>query len=141
MIFFETKEKEQIQLKVDAAIKPEELSYLFKKSGLKRPSDDLQRLKSMLHHADILITAWHHDKLVGIARAITDFSYCCYLSDLAVDLHYQKKGIGKELVREVQNQINGEVALILLASPAAMEYYPRIGFEKIENGYRIPRNK
>jgi ribosomal protein S18 acetylase RimI-like enzyme len=133
--------KEQIQFKLDAIIKPEELSTVFKNSGIKRPSDDLPRLKRMLENADILISAWDHDKLVGIARAITDFSFCCYLSDLAVDQQYQKQGIGKELIRVTQQQISEEVAFLLLAAPAAMEYYPHIGFEKIENGYIFPRKK
>ncbi|MFT8321021.1 MAG: GNAT family N-acetyltransferase [Bacillus sp. (in: firmicutes)] len=132
---------EQIQLKSNVIINPEELAIIFNDSGIKRPTDDLPRLKQMLENADILISAWDGDKLVGIARAITDFSYCCYLSDLAVDRNYQKRGIGKALIQSVQEQISEEVALILLASPIAMDYYPHIGFKKIENGYSIPRKK
>lgn len=93
----------------------------------------------MLDQADMIITAWDGGKLVGIARAITDFSYCCYLSDLAVNKEYQKKGIGRELVRRVHEMLGEEISLILLASPVAMNYYPKIGFTKIENGYIIPR--
>lgn len=93
----------------------------------------------MIQNSDLILTAWDKDKLIGIARAITDFSYCCYLSDLAVDKDYQRAGIGKKLVEMLQNEIGDEVALLLLASPAAMDYYPRIGFEKIDNGFRIPR--
>lgn len=122
-------------------ITAEQLSHLFRNSGLRRPVEDLPRLKKMLDQADITITAWDENKLVGIARAITDFSYCCYLSDLAVDGDYQKMGIGRELVRLVHEQIGEEVSLILLSSPVAMEYYPRIGFQKVENGYILPRRK
>ncbi|MEH7332986.1 GNAT family N-acetyltransferase [Neobacillus drentensis] len=131
----------QITYKINTAISPEDLSAVFKASGINRPAEDLQRLQRMIDHADILITAWVNEKLIGIARALTDFSYCCYLSDLAVDKEYQKTGIGKELVRLVQEQIGEEATLILLASPVAMEYYPKIGFEKIENGFKILRKK
>lgn len=128
-----------IEFKVDAKILPEELSVVFKQSRLKRPYEDLARLERMIENADLIISAWDHDKLVGVARAITDFSYCCYLSDLAVDKEYQNQGIGRELVRLIQKQIGEEVTLSLLASPTAMEYYPHIGFDKVTNGYIIPR--
>jgi ribosomal protein S18 acetylase RimI-like enzyme len=137
----EEKAKQQINYKVNEHISPEELSTVFQKSGIRRPIDDLPRLKRMIGNSDLLITAWDSDKLVGVARAITDFSYCCYLSDLAVDQQYQKQGIGKELIRLVQEQITEEVTLLLLSSPIAMDYYPRVGFDKVENGYRILRKK
>ncbi|WP_462411668.1 GNAT family N-acetyltransferase [Neobacillus sp. Marseille-QA0830] len=124
---------------LNAPISPEQLSAVFTASGIRRPTGDLPRLQRMIDNADITLTAWDNDKLVGVARAVTDFSYCCYLSDLAVDCDYQKRGIGKELVRKLKEQIGEEVTLLLLASPVAMEYYPKIGFGKIENGFWIPR--
>ncbi|MEK3990583.1 GNAT family N-acetyltransferase [Robertmurraya sp. FSL R5-0851] len=116
-----------------------ELADVFRKSGIRRPVEDLPRLQEMLEQADITMTAWDGMRLVGIARAITDFSYCCYLSDLAVDKDYQNQGIGKELVKRVQERLGEEISVILLASPIAMDYYPKIGFQKIQNGYIIPR--
>jgi len=127
--------------KSNETITAEQLSQVFRTSGIKRPIDDLPRLQKMLDNGDILITAWDGDQLVGIARSITDYSYCCYLSDLAVNKSYQSLGIGKELVRQTQQRISEEVALILLSSPIAMEFYPHIGFQKIENGYIIPRQR
>ncbi|MGI8386311.1 GNAT family N-acetyltransferase [Robertmurraya sp. P23] len=120
-------------------ITAEELADVFRKSGIRRPVEDLPRLQKMIDQADITMTAWDGRRLVGIARAITDFSYCCYLSDLAVDQDYQNQGIGKELVRRVHERLGEEISLILLASPIAMYYYPKIGFKQIENGYIIPR--
>ena len=127
--------------KSNETITAEQLSQVFRTSGIKRPVDNLPRLQKMLDNGDILITAWDDDQIVGIARSITDYSYCCYLSDLAVNKSYQSLGIGKELVRQTQQQISEEVALILLSSPIAMEFYPRIGFQKMENGYIIPRQR
>jgi GNAT superfamily N-acetyltransferase len=131
----------KIEFKLDGMVTPEDLAQLFKESGLNRPIDDLSRLQKMIEGADLTITAWDCGKLVGAARAITDFSYCCYLSDLAVTKEYQKLGIGKELVGLVQEQIGEEVTLLLLSSPIAMEYYPRIGFDTVKNGFIIPRKK
>ncbi len=95
----------------------------------RRPVDNQEQMEGMLSHADVLVTAWDADQLIGVARSVTDFSYCCYLSDLAVDRTYQKQGIGRELIRETRNQLGPGCNLILLAAPAAMNYYPHIGFK------------
>jgi ribosomal protein S18 acetylase RimI-like enzyme len=103
--------------------------------------EDLERIQRMIQHANLILTAWDGEKLVGIARALTDFSYCCYLSDLAVDREYQRHGIGKELIRRLRESLGDEVMLLLLAAPEATDYYPHIGFEKAENAWRIPRKR
>ena len=131
----------EISYQINESIKPEELSNVFKVSGIKRPFNDLKRLQKMIENSNVLITAWDNELLIGVARALTDYSYCCYLSDLAVDKDYQQQGIGKELVKLLQEHIGAEVSVLLLSSPIAMEYYPKIGFEKIENGFKIPREK
>lgn len=95
----------QISYKENVIIKAEELSEVFKSSGIKRPSDDLNRLQRMIENSGVLITAWDNHRLIGVARAITDYSYCCYLSDLAVNKDYQNKGIGRELIRLVQEKL------------------------------------
>lgn len=130
-----------ISYKVNAKVEPHKLADLFTSSGIRRPVEDLSRIKKMIENANLIVTAWDGDKLVGAARALTDFGYCCYLSDLAVDKEYQNKGIGHELVTEVQKQIGEECMLLLLSSQDAMEYYPKIGFEKAENAFIIHRKR
>jgi GNAT superfamily N-acetyltransferase len=124
----------------DAAnVSPGELAELFRSSGIRRPVDDLPRLRKMLENANLLIGAYAGSRLVGIARALTDFSYCCYLSDLAVAAEYQHHGIGRELVDRVKRRVGDQSMLLLLSSPEAMEYYPRIGLEAVANGWIIKR--
>jgi predicted N-acetyltransferase YhbS len=123
------------------AIDASEVADVFKKSGINRPVDDLDRIQRMIDHADIIVTARKNGQLVGIARAITDYSYCCYLSDLAVDTEIQRAGIGKELVRLLQEKLGNEVTLMLIAAPTAVEYYPRIGFEKLDKAFWIRRKR
>ncbi len=101
----------------------------------RRPVDDPACLEAMLRHADLLVTAWQGDLLVAIARSVTDFSYCCYLSDLAVDGDLQRTGIGRELIRRTREELGPRCTLILLAAPAAKAYYPRIGFERHESAW------
>jgi ribosomal protein S18 acetylase RimI-like enzyme len=105
----------------------------------RRPVGDLERLDRMLRNADIVLTARESGRLVGISRAITDFSYCCYLSDLAVDVEYQRQGIGKRLVEQTRIQAGEKATLILVAAPAAESYYPNIGMTHLASCWAIPR--
>lgn len=100
--------------------------------GERRPVDDPERIRSMVEHADLTVTARDEGKLVGVARSVTDFSYCCYLSDLAVDVAYQRQGIGKRLIDLTVENLEPECMLILLSAPGAVDYYPHIGFERHE---------
>ncbi|GGG99305.1 GNAT family N-acetyltransferase [Mucilaginibacter phyllosphaerae] len=94
--------------------------------ALRRPVDDAERIQDMLQNANLIITARINGKLVGISRALTDFAFCTYLSDLAVDEAYQKMGIGVRLIAETKLQ-SPKAKLILLAAPAAVNYYPKTG--------------
>ena len=96
--------------------------------GDRRPVDDRERMALMLCNANLVVTAWDGEQLVGIARSLTDFSYATYLSDLAVRLSHQRQGIGRELIRRTQ-ELGGKAAIILLSAPKAVEYYSRIGME------------
>jgi predicted N-acetyltransferase YhbS len=112
-------------------ISADEFIDLLRRSTLaeRRPVDDRQCIQAMLRHANLLCTAWDGDKLVGVARSVTDFEYCCYLSDLAVDEKYQRQGIGKKLIGLTQSKLGGHAKIILLSAPKAEQYYPKIGFE------------
>jgi predicted N-acetyltransferase YhbS len=103
---------------------------LYRASTLaeRRPVEDRERFAAMLRNANLVITAWENALLVGISRAVSDFSYATYLSDLAVRVSHQRQGIGRELIRRTQAAAP-QATLILLAAPAAQEYYPHIGFE------------
>ena len=94
--------------------------------GARRPVDDRERMRLMLANANLVITAWDGDQMVGISRSITDFAYATYLSDLAVRETHQRDGIGKELIRKTQ-EAGGQARVILLSAPAAVDYYPHIG--------------
>ena len=110
-------------LNLDAVIELYRASTL----GERRPVDERERMRLMLQNANLVITAWDGDLLVGISRSLTDFAYVTYLSDLAVRLSHQRHGIGKELMRRTQAAAP-QATVILLAAPAAEKYYPHVGF-------------
>ena len=116
-----------------------EIIDVYDSSGIIRPTNDSARIEKMYANSNLIVTAWLGAELIGISRSLADFCFACYLSDLAVKIEYQKHGIGKELIILTRREIGNETALILLAAAAAMEYYPKIGFDKIENGFIIRR--
>ena len=121
-----------IEYKINAVITAEGFVAVLKASklGERRPVEDMECIKGMVQNADLTVSAWDKGKLIGVARSVTDFHYCCYLSDLAVDTSYQRMGIGKQLIRLTKQNLGPKCTLILLSAPAETEYYPSIGFEK-----------
>ena len=107
--------------------------------GERRPIDDPARLDRMLREADLIVTCRLDGRLIGISRAVTDFSYCCYLSDLAVDASCQRQGVGRRLIEETHKAAGELTRLVLIAAPAAEGYYGRVGLKPIHAGWEIPR--
>ena len=130
-----------IEYKFDVTPKTEVVIDLYKSSGIKRPTADKERIAKMYTNSDLIVTAWDKDNLVGIARSLTDFCYCCYLSDLAVRKEYQKRGIGKKLIELTKDKIGETTMLLLLSAPTAMDYYPKVGLQKVNNGFITNRLK
>jgi len=127
-----------IKYSIEENLGADEFLDVLRESGLaeRRPVQDRIRIEKMLSNANLIITARINGKLIGIARSISDFTYCTYLSDLAVSKDYQKQGIGKELIRFTKKS-TGEAKLILLSAPAAVDYYPRIGMKKHDHCYLL----
>jgi ribosomal protein S18 acetylase RimI-like enzyme len=105
----------------------------------RRPVGEPETIRGMLAHADIIVTARSGGVLVGVSRAITDFNFCTYLSDLAVDRGYQNRGIGKELIRRTWESAGNHTMLVLLAAPNARTYYPHVGMQSHDSCWIIPR--
>ena len=133
--------KSTIEYRHNVPLDPEDIVRVFNNSGIKRPIADLPRIAHMFTAPSLTLSAWAGPRLVGLARSLTDYAYCCYLSDLAVDKELQGHGIGRELVRRTRAVIGDEVSLILLSAPDAMSYYPALGFELATNAYVIRRKQ
>ena len=130
-----------VEYRHDYPLDPVEVARVFDSSGITRPTADLPRIARMFASPSLVISAWQGGRLVGVSRSLTDYSYCCYLSDLAVDRALQGMGIGRELIKRMQAIIGDEVSLILLSAPGAMSYYPTAGFQRAENAFVIRRKK
>jgi len=130
-----------IRYAVNVPVEAESVAMLFRDSGIHRPYDDLQRVAQMLERADLTVSAWDGDQLIGIARALTDWCYCCYLSDLAVARQYQRSGIGTALLARVKAEIGDAVTLILVSAPDAVPFYERIGLARTDQAFLVRRTR
>ena len=128
---------------IEDGLAAEEFVDVLKRSGLaaRRPVDRPDVIRAMVENADLVISARDGGgRLVGAARSVTDFAYCCYLSDLAVDRECQRQGIGKELMRRTKEAAGGDkIVLLLLSAPDGMDYYRKAGLEKFDNCFGIRR--
>lgn len=128
-----------ITYRVGNDLDPAEFVELLKATslGVRRPVDDLQTIRDMLRHGNLTVSAWDGSLLVGVARSLTDFSFVAYLSDLAVRETHQKRGIGRELIRLTRTKLGPATKLVLLSAPAAVEYYPQLGFTQHPSAWTI----
>jgi len=131
----------EIEYKVNAPLETAQIIELYRNSGLPRPIDDEQRMAEMFANSTLVITAWADRELIGLARTLTDFVWCSYLADLAVRKDFQKAGIGRRLVELTREKVGEKSMVLLLSVPEAMEYYPKIGMENVENGFIFNRQK
>ena len=122
----------KVEYSVNDPMSVEDFRQLLKSSTLseRRPIEDLACLRSMVENANLTVTARAAGELIGLARSVTDFSYCCYLSDLAVSQSFQRRGIGKELILRTKEQLGPCCKIILLSAPDATGYYSQLGFHR-----------
>jgi len=131
--------RRMIEYRVGNDLNLDQVIELYRAStlGERRPIDERERFAAMLKNANLVITAWDGDLQVGISRSLTDFSYITYLADLAVLVSHQKQGIGRELIRQTQIHGGPKTSVVLLAAPAAEDYYPRIGFTQMPQTWML----
>jgi N-acetylglutamate synthase-like GNAT family acetyltransferase len=120
---------------------PEQIIELYNNAGLPRPTNDPERIKKMFDNSNLIVTAWDENKLAGVCRTITDWVWCSYLADLAVSPGYKQTGIGKKLIELTREKLEEYSMILLLSVPAAMDYYPKVGFKKEDLAFLIPRKK
>lgn len=121
----------------------EEFIGVVRRSDLARPVDDTAWMAAMLANSNLVVTARETSaphRLIGIARSVTDFVYCCYLSDLCVEEAWQGRGVGRALIAETKRILGPRAMLLLLSAPKPLTYYPRIGMEPVKNGFIIRRD-
>ncbi len=128
-----------ITYETQRAVTPDQFVGVLNRSTLagRRPVEDRDCVEKMVRNADLTITAWDGDLLVGVARSVTDHVFCCYLADLAVDRAYQRRGIGRELIRLTRETLGPRCKVVLLSAPGAVDYYPHIGFRRHESAWTI----
>jgi ribosomal protein S18 acetylase RimI-like enzyme len=130
-----------LQLTIETTLNLDEVIALYRASGIPRPTEQRERMQSMLQHANLIITARQNGELQGLVRCMTDYSWVVYIADLLVDKTVQQQGIGAQLLAEVQRVTGPSVQQLLLSVPSAMAYYPKVGFQPLHNAFAVARQE
>ncbi len=131
----------KFEIAINRALTVEQVATLYKLSGINRPVDDLSRMQRLLDNANLKVSAWEGETLIGLARSFCDYGWVCYLSDLAVVQNDHRQGVGRAIIEATRAHIGAQCQLVLLSAPTAMQYYPKVGFEKAENAFVIRRTQ
>ena len=133
----------RFEYKINTPLSVDQFIELLDVSDLaeRRPVEDRECMQGMVSNSNLMVSAWDGEKLIGIARSMTDFHYACYLSDLAVDKTYQGNGVGKKLQALTQEQLGPRCRLILVSAPAANAYYGHIGYTNNPRCWVLEREK
>ena len=128
-----------LEYRTEDDLDPREFLRVLNEStlGERRPVDDVARIEAMVRGGNLLVTARRAGVLVGVARSVTDFVYCCYLSDLAVVRAEQGTGVGRRLLEETRARLHPDATLILLSAPAATGFYPKTGMRPHDAAFVI----
>jgi GNAT superfamily N-acetyltransferase len=133
-----------IEIKREATLAVDEFQSVLAASGLaeRRPVADAERIAAMCANANLVIAARDEGRLIGVSRCVSDFAYCCYCSDLAVDKAYQGRGLGKALLDATRAELHPKASLYLISAPAAVGFYEAIGMERNERAFGfVPANR
>ncbi len=134
--------KKDITYKTNKKLKIDDIVELFYNSGYLPLKDmsNLKRIEKMFDNANLVVSAWHGKTLIGISRSLCDFSYACYLSDICVHKQYRKFNIGRKLIEITKEEAGNECKLILHSNAEAIDFYEKIGMNRISNAFIIQRD-
>lgn len=128
-----------IKIATNQAITADQFIRVLTASGINRPTEDRGRMQRMLNNANVLLTAWDDEQLIGVLRGVSDHSYCIFVSELAVTKDYQHQGIATKLLLQLRTMQGPNVSIMLLSAPSAMTFYPKVGFEPVPTGFKVQR--
>ncbi|MCF1686128.1 GNAT family N-acetyltransferase [Tetragenococcus halophilus] len=132
-------EEKNVEIKVNEPLSVEEVAAVYEETAFDKPIEDKNRLQDMINHTPLVFSAWCNGTLLGFARCLTDFEYFCYLSDILILPAYQKQGIGKMLVNEIEQYLGNRTTISLRADEKALGFYKQFDFQPTDKMYRIHR--
>lgn len=93
-------------------------------SSAKKP----KTLMAALRNAHSLVTARVEGRLIGLGNAISDGYLVVYYPHLLVHPEFQGQGIGKEIVKRLQERYQDFHQQMLTADGDAIGFYEKLGF-------------
>ncbi len=92
--------------------------------------DNFPRMSVKVKKELVAFETWDEIQVVGFVRAITDFSSCCYIAELAIDTNYRQHGIDRQLMRMVAEELPPECDILFLSTESNHTGYLKLGFSQ-----------
>jgi GNAT superfamily N-acetyltransferase len=105
--------------------------------GKQYPKEDfIERIKKLVENIPICLIARNEkNQIIGNCFGLTDFAYWLLISDLGIDRRYEKKGLGKSLLKYAEDLAGGEknIIQILMANENALDFYKKVGMKEAKD--------
>jgi len=105
----------------------EEVAAVLKRSQLSDHSAQEQKL--VFENSYAVVFVYDDEKIVGVARALSDGLLQAAIYNVALDEEYQGHGIGREMLNRLIAQLKGQ-NIILYTHPQTVLMYEKFGFRR-----------
>ncbi len=95
----------------------------------------LEQTRLAMAHTLFRISVWDGDKIVAMARMLGDMGLDYYIKDVVVRPEYQRRGIGRGMIRELLKFVSDhgvggtDIFIELTAAPEKTPFYEKLGFD------------
>ncbi|RAM51961.1 MAG: GNAT family N-acetyltransferase [Hapalosiphonaceae cyanobacterium JJU2] len=119
----------EVELRNHAILPRNQVLELYTECGWSSAAKPDQ-LFTALANSHTVISAWYGVTLVGLGNAISDGALVVYYPHLLVRPAFQRKGIGRRIIKALQSHYVGYHQQVLLAVKDAVDFYHECGFQK-----------
>jgi len=115
---------------------PSAMEYISLRMKTGMGTKDLSKAEIALKNSLFIVSLWDKDNLIGLGRIVGDQGITYVVSDIMVAPDYQRKGIGKKIMKEIDSYLeqntDQEAYVCLIANMPADKLYSQFGFEYVD---------
>ncbi len=118
----------------------EQLINLYKQCWWSKDRN-IEDVKVMLDHSQVIGILNSSDDLIGFSRILTDGMYKAFVFDVIVDIEYRGKGIGEMLLNNIISHptITNVKHIELYCKDEMIPFYERWGFKNAISNFNFMR--
>ena len=122
---------DSVRIQPVSTIPEAELEALYTSVGWSAYTKDPEALATAVANSTYIVEARDGEKLIGIARGLSDDVSIFYLQDILVEPAWQRQGVGRALIASCLERFGHVRQMVLLTDdlPAQHRFYRTMGFQ------------